>query len=120
MPEIGSTRHQQLRNLGTVGTAHTCVVDTDHVENHTVVCTVGGMAVAPPVGSPHMQLHVAGPHPVAYSHLGVEEIRPRPGIGQAGVEHIDTQPVDRPHHRGRPQAVVPYIVHQFLHTPPGA
>ena len=113
--KIGRAVHAQLRYHTPVGTRHAPVILADHVEHHRVIRLVALMIVTVPVGSPHVNLHVARPHLSVDGQFGIKEVGTRVGVEPSGVDHADALPVDGSHVGYRPEAMLPDILHQSFH-----
>ena len=97
-------------------------VDLPHdMQNHVVVGRVGFVLVAEPVGSPFVNLDIAGPQHAVYPDFGVEEVRP--GVYEivyTGVYDFDMLPLVAGEGAAAVLLVLPdvmeYVFHLFFHV----
>ena len=72
------------------------------MKDDIVVGRIAVVVVTPPVGSLHVDLHIAGPLRVAHLYLGVEEVGPGICVEASGVDHLHRlagrEPQTAPHH----------------------
>ena len=108
-------REYQLGNELPVTAVDGGVALANNMEDDGVVALVLVVVVEEPVRCLHVEFHVACPLRAVDDNFGAREVRPRVGIGEAGVNNFDGKAVDGLEGRERKQAVFPDVAQQFFH-----
>ena len=99
-----------------VDAGYGCVVFLDDVQDDAVIGRILVVVVTLPVAGAHVDLDVAHPQVTVNLDLGVEEVGPRVGIEQAGVDDADAAAIVGHHVLAEPQLVLPDVLQQSFHV----